>query len=81
MLKVAAGCALSARINRTGVLRIVRIPRVRERVRIEGRDDVFLVVWLDLDREVVDLIPIAEGGALEESVPFRSIQSVADERS
>ena len=59
---------------------IVRIPRVRERVRIEGRDDVFLVVWVDLEREVVDLIPIAEGGALEECVPFRAIHPVADER-
>jgi hypothetical protein len=59
----------------------VRIPRVRERVRIDGRDDVFLVVWVDLDREVVDLIPIAEGGALEESVPFCAIHAVADERN
>jgi hypothetical protein len=58
---------------------IVRIPRVRERVRIDGRDEVFLVVWVDLEREVVDLIPIAEGGAVEESVPFRAIHPVADE--
>jgi hypothetical protein len=58
----------------------VRIPRVRERVRIDGRDDLFLVVWVDLEREVVDLIPIAEGGALEESVPFRAIHVVGDER-
>jgi hypothetical protein len=57
----------------------VRIPRVRERVRIDGRDDVFLVVWVDLEREVVDLIPIAEGEALEENIPFRAIHSVADE--
>jgi hypothetical protein len=59
---------------------IVRIPRVRERVRIDGRDDVFLVVWVDLECEVVDLIPIAEGGAVEESVPFRSVHPVPDER-
>jgi hypothetical protein len=58
---------------------IVRIPRVRERVRIDGRDDVFLVVWVDLERELVDLIPIAEGGALEENVPFRVVRPVADE--
>jgi hypothetical protein len=58
----------------------VRIPKVRERVRIEGRDDLFLVVWVDLERGVADLIPIADGGGLEESVPFRLIQPVADER-
>jgi hypothetical protein len=58
---------------------IVRIPRVRERVRIDGRDDVFLVVWVDLEGEVVDLIPIADGGTVEENVPFRAIHPVADE--
>jgi len=57
----------------------VRIPRVRERVRIEGRDDVFLVVWVDLEREVVDLIPIVDGGALEESVPFHAIHPVGED--
>jgi len=57
----------------------VRIPRVRERVRIDGRDDVFLVVWVDLEREVADLIPIAEGGAVEEGVPFQAIHPVTDE--
>jgi hypothetical protein len=39
----------------------------------------FLVVWVDLEREVVDLIPIADGGAVEENVPFRAIHPVADE--
>jgi hypothetical protein len=57
----------------------VRIPRVRERVRIDGRDDLFLVVWVDLERELVDLIPIAEGGTVEESVPFRAIHPIGDE--
>jgi hypothetical protein len=58
---------------------IVRIPRVRERVRIDGRDDMFLVVWVDIEREVADLIPIAAGGALEENVPFHAILPHADE--
>jgi hypothetical protein len=41
---------------------------------------VFLVVWVDIEREVADLIPIAAGGALEENVPFGAIQAVAEER-
>jgi hypothetical protein len=57
----------------------VRIPRVRERVRIDGRDDVFLVVFVDLESEVVDLIPVADGGALEESVPFLAIHPAAED--
>jgi hypothetical protein len=57
----------------------VRIPRVRERVRIDGREDVFLVVWVDLEREVADLIPIDDGGALEEGVPFHSIRPLAED--
>jgi hypothetical protein len=40
----------------------------------------FLVVWVDLEREVVDLIPLAEGGSVEESIPFRAIHPVGDER-
>jgi hypothetical protein len=58
---------------------IVRIPRVRERVRIDGRDDVFLVVFVDLESEVVGLIPVADGGVVEENVPFRAIHPIADE--
>jgi hypothetical protein len=41
---------------------------------------VFLVVWVDLEHEIADLIPIADGGALEENVPFRAIQPIAEER-
>jgi hypothetical protein len=35
---------------------------------------------VDLEREVVDLIPIADGATLEEAIPFHAIHSVADER-
>jgi hypothetical protein len=41
---------------------------------------VFLVVWVDLEREMADLIPIEDGGALEESVPFHSIHPAEDHR-
>jgi hypothetical protein len=40
---------------------------------------VFLVVWVELEREVAHLIPIAEGGTLEENIPFRAIRPVAKE--
>ena len=33
-------------------------------------DQVFLVVWVDLEREVVDLIPIGGRQTVEENVPF-----------
>jgi hypothetical protein len=50
----------------------MRIPAARERVRIEGRPEIFLVVWVDTDRRVADLISTVEGG-VEESVPFARI--------
>ena len=56
----------------------MRIPRVRERVVIHGRDGVFIVVWVDLMRRVVDLIPVNDGIALEEDVPFAGIQPLCN---
>lgn len=52
----------------------MRIPRVRERVVIHGRDGVFLVVWVDHQRRVADLIPVNEAVSLEEDVPFAGIR-------
>ena len=57
----------------------MRIPRVRERVRIDGRDEVFLVVWVDLAQCVADLIPLADAGVLEESIPFAAIRPFQEE--
>jgi hypothetical protein len=57
----------------------VRIPRVRERVRIDGRDGLFLVVWVDHERELADLIPLADSRALEENIPFHSIRPLAED--
>jgi hypothetical protein len=54
----------------------VKIPCVRERVLIDGRDEVFLVVWVDSARGVADLIPVSECGGLEEDVPFSAIRPV-----
>jgi len=45
-------------------------PAVRERVLIQGSDDIFLVVSVDLERGVADLIPIRDGGQPAEDVPL-----------
>jgi len=52
------------------------IPTIRQRVKIEGRDEVFLVVWVDLKRGVADLVPVEGDKDLEEDVPFSNIRSV-----
>lgn len=49
-------------------------PAVRERVLIEGRDEIFLVVAVDLDRGVADLIPIHDGRPPVEDVPLASLR-------
>lgn len=51
------------------------IPTIRQRVMIEGRDEVFLVVWVDLRRNVADLVPVEGHKDLEEDVPFSKIRS------
>jgi len=56
----------------------VRFPAVRERVKIHGRDEVFLVVSIDQDRGVADLIPVVEGTPPQEDVPLGSLQRLAE---
>jgi len=57
----------------------VRVPIVRERVVIEGRSVVFLVVWADPIRRVADLIPLSGLTYLEEDVPFSLIRPATEE--
>jgi hypothetical protein len=52
----------------------VTFPAVRERVVIEGSDEVFLVVSVDRERAVADLIPLCEGGSPQEDVPLASLR-------
>lgn len=52
----------------------MKIPAVRERVRIKGRKGVFLVVGVDREREVVDLISTGSRNHVEEDVPFASLE-------
>ena len=56
----------------------MKIPAVRERVRLKGRKGVFLVVGVDRERQVVDLISTSTGGHVEEDVPFASIEALED---
>jgi len=54
----------------------MRVPAVRERVSIEGRGGVFLVIGVDRERQVADLIPTTDDGRVEEDVPFAAITPV-----
>jgi hypothetical protein len=56
----------------------MKIPAVRERVRVKGRKGVFLVVGVDREREVVDLISASTGSHVEEDVPFASLERLDD---
>ena len=49
-------------------------PAVRERVLIEGRDEVFLVVSVDPEQGLADLIPVSDGGSPQEDVPLTSLR-------
>jgi hypothetical protein len=58
----------------------MRIPAVRERVWVEGRDGAFLVMAVDRERQVADLIPTVSEGTVEEDVPFAAILPHPDGR-
>jgi len=49
------------------------VPRLRERVCVEGRDEVFVVIYVDRDRAVADLVSTERVGDLLESVPFSAM--------
>lgn len=57
----------------------MKIPAVRERVRLKGRKGVFIVVGVDRERQAVDLISTISGGHVEEDVPFSSIEPSDDQ--
>ena len=55
------------------------VPRTRERVRLAGRKGVFLVVWVDEERQEADLIKLGDSEVLEESVPFSKIEAYLED--
>jgi len=59
----------------------MKIPAVRERVRLKGRKGVFLIVGVDRERQVVDLISTTSTGHVEEDIPFDSLLPADDQPS
>lgn len=49
------------------------IPRMRERVCIEGREEVFMVIYVDRERSLADLVSTEQVGELLESIAFSAI--------
>ncbi len=70
------GVTLCLRNQKKRPVLAMMIPGVRQRVMIDGRDEVFLVVYVDRTRGMADLIPIANEGGLEEDVPLAKLQRV-----
>ncbi len=50
------------------------VPCTRERVLVARRIGVFLVVWVDHERQEADLIPLHGAVSVEESVPFSELE-------
>ena len=52
----------------------IRIPRIRERVRVDGQADPFFVIYVDTQRQVADLVCARSVGFTLEQVPFTAIR-------
>jgi hypothetical protein len=55
------------------------IPAVRERVKVRGEDDVFLIVGVDHFRELVDMISTTGIRPMIENVPFEFLNLVSEQ--
>ena len=51
----------------------MKIPAVRERIRIEGEVGMFLVIWVDQETMTAEVIPLVERNEIL-SVPFTRVQ-------
>lgn len=49
------------------------VPRLRERVCVEGRDEIFVVIYVDRERSEADLVSTGQVGEVLESVAFSAI--------
>jgi hypothetical protein len=54
------------------------IPSLRERVRVQGDRDAFLIVNVDHSRKLVDMISATGTRPLIEDVPFEFLERVND---
>lgn len=57
---------------------VLMIPAVRQRVTVQNQKGVFLVVWVDPEREICSLVQLSNQGYLIEDVPFASLQPVEE---
>lgn len=52
-------------------------PKTLDQVYLDGSDKVFVVTWIDHEREFADLIPIGGNGPTAEDVPWERLYPVA----
>jgi len=50
------------------------VPQVMERVLVDGRTGVFVVSWVDQERQEADLMPTRLGSFVEETVVFSRLR-------
>jgi hypothetical protein len=55
----------------------VAVPGMRDRVRVEGNDEVFFVVYVDMRRRIADLVCGERVGFLSD-IPFSAIRPAGD---
>jgi len=54
------------------------VPRICERVRIAGRNELFQDVCVDHKRQTAGLIPMRPGATIEAAVPFAQIEPFSE---
>jgi hypothetical protein len=52
----------------------MKLPVVGQRVTVDGQDDVYLVVRVDLRRYAADLMLMTGTHELEQNIPFRALE-------
>lgn len=57
----------------------MHVPGSHERVRMRGRSELFVVVWVDYEKQIADLLPLNDHEIpLEEGVQFEEIEPFRD---
>lgn len=57
-----------------------RVPALRDRVRVEGHEEIFFVIYVDAHRRIADVVCGERVGFLS-NVPFSSIRPASIRRS
>ena len=61
------------------MVKTMYVPGARERVRVSGSSGVFLVVWVDHERQEADLIPLHTAVSAVEGVPFSELEPYGED--